>query len=97
MAEQSKWLQENSPYRYHKSKRSQFCKTDCCGKQPEADGSEILHHDPETDTMQWFLLYRCSVCGRYYITFRKKWKEIENPMRYERRSKDCNLPDDMVR
>lgn len=97
MAEQKKWLQENSPYRYHKSKRNQFSIDGCCGREPEEDGSEILHHHPETDEMVWFVLHRCSVCGRYYIALNGKWKLIENPIRYERRAKDCNLDDDMVR
>lgn len=97
MAEQHKWLQENSPYRYHKSRRNQFCQTDCCGRLPEANGSEILHHHPQADMMCWFALHQCAVCGRYYIALNGRWKQIENPMRYERRAKDCNLDDDMVR
>lgn len=96
MAKQEQWLGENSPYRYHKSKRSQFAKTDCCGQQPRQDGSRILHHNPETDCMDWFSLYRCPACGRYYIGLDDKWKWIENPLQYERQAEDCNLSGDML-
>ena len=97
MTKQTSWLDENSPYRIHKSNRREFCKENCCGQIPQPDGSEILHHHPEKDAFCWFSLYQCAVCGRYYIALNNKWKEIHSLIRYERRAKDCNFEDDMVR
>ncbi|MDD5952672.1 MAG: hypothetical protein PUC32_03315 [Oscillospiraceae bacterium] len=91
MTAQQDWLRQNSPYRPHKSRRAQFTCTDCCGQQMQPDGSQIFHHDPVRDTMAWFSLYRCPVCGRYYILLGQKWKWIESPLRYERRS-DPDFP-----
>lgn len=95
MTDEEKWLSENSPYSYHKSRKSQFAMNDCCGCQPLPEGSQIYHHNPVTDGMAWFTLHQCPVCGRYYIGLAGKWKRIENPLQYRRRE-DCNFSGAML-
>ncbi len=93
---QTEWLEGNSPYRYHKCRLGDFCRSGCCGQTPAPDGSRILHYHPETGALAWFTLCRCPACGRYYIGLRGKWKSIENPLQYERQTDPCNLSGDMI-
>jgi hypothetical protein len=84
---QEVWLQQNSPYRYHKCTARQFSHLDCCGEQPQPDGTQLLHYHPEEERLAWFSLYRCSRCGRYYIELHGKWKRIDNPLQFERKER----------
>lgn len=77
----SQWFQENSGYSLHRVQRRHFSKTDCCGKQPQPTGRQILFQNPQTGEEQPFQLCRCSYCGAYYVGWQGRWCKIENLLR----------------
>lgn len=95
MAKQPGRMGQENPYRLHKQKRQQFSKSLCCGRAPGREGSEVYCYSVELGDWAWQPLYRCSVCGRYYLRLGDAFQEIENPLCWERRE-DCNFPSDMI-
>lgn len=83
MANFKDWFDKNSGYSLHRTPMRKFSIKNCCGFIPENSGFLISFPNPMNAQMQDFILYKCKICGKFFVEFGGSFAEIDNLMKFK--------------
>lgn len=76
------WFDESSGYALHRTAKRRFSLTHCCEQVPQDSGKQLLFPD-SGGRMEWFPLYRCSNCKRWFVKQGEFFCPVDNLLKYQ--------------